>query len=128
MFPVFLRDLDIGEEGDDIGHREELGLAAKDLYYHVLSALNDPQCRKANECGLRIGRPRIPLPGEPKGLAAGAAETLAKSIVRGRILASLLEPAESVDGVTQGKLRPALAGLPYLQPPVVPACPMKTSR
>ena len=53
--------------------------------------------------------PRIPLPGWGDGKSEGAAETLARSAVRGRQLARLLDPDAPVSGVTDGTLRPGIA-------------------
>ena len=90
---------------------ERLGLDATDLFHHVLATLHDPAYRETNAGALRIGWPRIPLPGWPDGAGEGATAALADSAARGRELARLLDPEASVPGVTQGALRPELAAI-----------------
>ena len=70
---------------------DRLGLGVEDLFHHVLATLHDPAYRGTNAGALRMEWPRIPLPGWPDGKAEGAAEELAKSAVRGRELAALLD-------------------------------------
>ena len=118
MFPAWLRDDAWGT--DPGGERrpnlsataqrylDRLGLGLEDLFYHVLSTLHDPAYRAANAGGLRMEWPRIPLPGWPGGDGKGVA-ALARSIVRGRKLATLLDPEVPVSGVTDGTLRPGIA-------------------
>ena len=61
-----------------------LGAGVEDLFHHVLAVLHDPAYREANAGALRMGWPRIPLPGWPDGSGDGAAEELAASAARGR--------------------------------------------
>ena len=119
-FPAWLRDDDTGNSGDDLRQRPNLSAAAQrylkhfnasveDLFHHVLALLHDPAYREANAGALRMEWPRIPLPGWPDGDASEAAETLARSAVRGRELAALLDSDTPVSGVTTGTLRPDIA-------------------
>ncbi len=121
MFPVWLRNDDLGGNGDG-GRRpnlsgaaqrylDSLGLSAENLFHHVLAVLHDPAYREANAGALRMEWPRIPLPGWPDGAAEGVAETLARSATRGRELAALLNPDTPVPGVTTGTLRPDIAAV-----------------
>ncbi len=117
-FPVWLRGN--GIEGDENGTRfpnlsrtahrflDRLGLGVEDLFHHVLAVLHDPAYREANAGALRMGWPRIPLPGWPDGGIKGVAEDLAGSAARGRDLAALLDPETPVPGVTQAPLRPEI--------------------
>lgn len=89
---------------------ERLGADVEDLFHYVLSTLHDPAYREANAGALRIGWPRIPLPGWPDGDAAGAAETLRESAARGREIARLLDSEAPVPGVTE-KPQPAFAAI-----------------
>ncbi len=121
LFPAWLRDDDLG--GNGVGtHRANLSEAAhcylrylclgvEDLFHHVLATLHDPAYREANAGALRMGWPRIPLPGWPDGVDEGAVEELARSAARGRELAVLLDPDTPVPGVTQAPLRPEAAAL-----------------
>ncbi|MXW40047.1 MAG: N-6 DNA methylase, partial [Synechococcus sp. SB0668_bin_15] len=88
-----------------------LDASVEDLFHHVLAVLHDPAYRKANAGALRMGWPRIPLPGWPKGDAEGAAAELARSAARGRQLAALLDPDVPVPGITQGPLRPEMKAI-----------------
>ena len=88
-----------------------LGASVEDLFHHVLAVLHDPAYRHAHAGALRMGWPRIPLPGWPKGDAEGAAAELARSASRGRQLAALLNPDVPVPGVTQGPLRPEMKAI-----------------
>ena len=118
FFPVRLRDDDLGGNGDgarranftEAAHcyLKRLGLGAEDLLHHVLAVLHDPEYRRANAGALRMGWPRIPLPGWPDGGAEGAAAALAESAARGRELAALLDPETLVPGVTQAPFRPEI--------------------
>ena len=118
LFPAQLRDEDIANPQGH--HRPNLSIAAQkylaaldasveDLFHHVLAVLHDPTYREANAGALRVGWPRIPLPGWPKGDAEGAAAALARSASRGRQLAALLDPDVAVPGVTQAPFRPEMA-------------------
>ena len=81
----------------------------EDLFHHTLAVLHDPKYHEINGDALRMDWPRIPLPGWPDGVAAGAADALAESAARGRQLAALLDSDIRVAGVTTGALRPELA-------------------
>ncbi len=121
FFPMWLRnDGGLETDGNSTKHRPNLSASAQrylkhinanveDLFHHVLTVLHDPAYREANAGALRMGWPRIPLPGWPDGDAAEAAETLARSAARGRELAALLDPDTPVPGVTTGTLRPDIA-------------------
>ena len=90
---------------------KRLGASVEDLFHHILAVLHNPAYREANAGTLRMGWPRIPLPGWPSGEAKGAADVLAQSAARGRELARLLDPEAPVPGVTQGDLRPEIAAI-----------------
>ena len=120
MFPAWLRDDGFGTEGAEGSRRRNLSgkaqryldrleLGVEDLFYHVISVVHDPSYRATNAGALRMGWPRIPLPGWPDGEAEGAAEALARSATHGRELAALLDPETPVPGVTRTPLRPAAA-------------------
>ena len=119
LFPTWLRDDGI-TQGNGNTHSPNLSIAAQnylaalgasvdDLFHHVLAVLHDPAYRQANAGALRMGWPRIPLPGWPKGAAEDAANELARSAARGRQLAALLDCEAPVPGVTQAPLRPEMA-------------------
>ena len=119
--PAWLRD--DGIENGDNGERranlsataqrylDQLGLGVEDLFHHVLAILHDRAYREANAGALRMGWPRIPLPGWPDGEAEGAADALARSTALGRKLAALLDPDTPVPEVTQAPLRPEFAAI-----------------
>jgi hypothetical protein len=119
MFPAWLGDdgLDAEVEGTRRvnlstaakGVLEQLGASVEDLFHHVLATLHDPDYLAANAGALRMGWPRIPLPGWSDSESEGAAPGLASSAARGRELARLLDPDAPVSGVTDGALRPAIA-------------------
>ena len=122
MFPEWLRDDGLMARGTGVQRRpnlspaaqrylERLGAGVEDLFHHVLATLHDPAYRQANAGALKMGWPRIPLPGWPDGDAAGAAESLAESAARGRKLAQLLDSDTPVPGVTEGALRPEAAAI-----------------
>ena len=90
---------------------KRLGASVEDLFHHILAVLHNPAYREANAGTLRMGWPRIPLPGWSSGEAKGAADALAQSAARGRELARLLDPEAPVPGVTQGALRPEIAAI-----------------
>ena len=121
MFPAWLRD-DHVVNPDSLSRRpnlsgtaqhylDRLGATANNLFHHVLAVLHDPIYREANAGALRMGWPRIPLPGWPDGTARGAAEALAQSAARGRELAALLDPDTPVPGVTTGALHSETAAI-----------------
>ena len=90
---------------------DRLGLGVEDMFHHVLATLHDPAYREANAGALRMGWPRIPLPGWPDGETEGAAQALAESAARGWELARLLDPDAPVPGITTGTLRPEVAAI-----------------
>ena len=123
MFPAWLRDNAIGNDGDGDGahypnlsgsaqrYLDRLGMGVEDLFHHVLATLHDPAYREANAGALRMEWPRIPLPGWSGGATEGAAEVLATSAARGRELAALLDPETPVPSVTEPPLRPEIAAI-----------------
>ena len=122
MFPAWLRDDGFGTEGAEGSRRRNLSgkaqryldrleLGVEDLFYHVISVVHDPSYRATNAGALRMGWPRIPLPGWPDGAAEGAAEALARSATHGRELAALLDPETPVPGVTRTPLRPEITAI-----------------
>ena len=117
MFPAFLRDDGLGSLGGESGRRPNLSATAEkylvavdatvgDLFHHVVATLHNPAYRHANAGALRMGWPRIPLPGWPDGTAQNAVDSLVRSAARGRELASLLDSEAVVPRVTTGPLRP----------------------
>ena len=122
MFPTYLRYAD-GENNNNSAqlrpnltieagnYLRYLDASAEDLFYYVLAVLHNPTYCEANADGLRMGWPRIPLPGWPDGKAEGATEVLAQSASLGRELARLLDPEALVPGVTQGELRQEIAAI-----------------
>ena len=122
MFPAWLRENGLEAAGTEIRQRpnlspqaeryiDNLGLDVEDLFHYILAILHDPAYLAANAGALRMGWPRIPLPGWPDGRADEAAEELAASAARGRLLAALLDSDTPVAGVTTGRLRSELAGI-----------------
>ena len=122
MFPARLRDDGLRIDGTSTQHRPNLSLSAQhyldsmgasveDLFHHVIATMHNPGYRTANAGALRMAWPRIPLPGWPDGVAAGAADALAESAARGRQLAALLDSDTPVSSVTTGTLRPELAAI-----------------
>ena len=87
------------------------GANTEDLFHHVLATLHDPTYREANAGALRMGWPRIPLPGWPNVKVEGAAEVLARSVAQGRQVAALLDSETPVPGVTSAPLCPEIAVL-----------------
>ena len=117
MFPAWLRDNSLGIGGTDVQRRpnllpaaqryiERLGVNVEDLFHYVLAVLHDPSYREINAGALRMGWPRIPLPGWPDGETVGATEAVARSAEKGRELGQLLNPGTPVPGVTEAPLRP----------------------
>ena len=122
MFPAWLQDDGFDINGTDSQHRPNLSLSAQhyldsmgagveDLFHHVIAMLHDPGYRTANAGALHMEWPRIPLPGWPDGITAGAADALAASAARGRQLAALLDSDTPVAAVTTGLLPPELAAI-----------------
>ena len=90
---------------------DSMGAGVEDLFHHVIATLHGRAYRTANAGALRMAWPRIPMPGWPDGVSAGAVETLAESAERGRQLAALLDSDTPVTSVTTGALRPELAAI-----------------
>ena len=88
-----------------------LSSGIEDLFHHTLAVLHDPKYHEVNGDALRMEWPRIPLPGWPDGVAAGAADQLVVSTALGRQLATLLDSGTPVAGVTSGTLRSELAAI-----------------
>jgi len=119
MFPAWLREEGLGAatgterranlSGAAQRYLVRLGLGVEDLFHHVLATLHDPAYREANEGALRMEWPRIPLPGWPDGESDGAAEALAGSATRGRMIAALLDSELPVSSGTGTPLRPEIA-------------------
>ena len=115
-FPVHLRNegLGLGSSGTQTSpnlseearlYLDRLGLGVEDLFYHVLAVLHSPVYRKDNAGALRMGWPRIPLPGWPNEHSPEAAKEIAASAARGRKVAALLDSNAPVSGVTTGLMR-----------------------
>ncbi|MDE0260700.1 MAG: N-6 DNA methylase, partial [Gammaproteobacteria bacterium] len=119
MFPVWLREDGLGAasgtdrranlSGKAQRYLDRLSLGVEDLFHHVLATLHDPAYREANEGALRMEWPRIPLPGWPDGESEGAAEALAGSATRGRMIAALLDSELPVSSGAGTPLRPEIA-------------------
>ena len=121
FFPMLLCDHGIGNNGNSVQRANLSGTAqnylqhiranAEDLFYYVIATLHDPAYRVANAGALRMGWPRIPLPGWPDGNDTKASEILARSAAHGRELAALLDPETPVPGITTGTLHPEVTVL-----------------
>ena len=122
MFPAWLQDTGLSSSGDATARRpnltvaarrylDHLGLGVDDLFHHTLAVLHHPEYRTSNAGALRMGWPRVPLPGWPDGNADDAQERLSRSATRGRKLGCLLDPDVPVSGVTVGRLRGEIASL-----------------
>ena len=116
MFPAWLIETDIWNNGDEIQRRpnlthtaqqylENIDLGVEDLFYHTLAVLHDLGYRSSNSSALCVGWPRIPLPGWTEESSENAREIIVSSASKGRQLACLLNPDSSIPGVTEGKLR-----------------------
>ena len=89
-----------------------IGVTVEDLFHLALATLHDADYRSANADGLRLGWPRIPLPGWPDGdTGSEATQRLAASAERGREIARLLDPDTPVPRVTTGDLRREIAAI-----------------
>ena len=119
FYPMRLRDMGMGgtegEPGPNLSgaakrYLDRRGLSVEDLFHHVLATLHDTAYRAQNAGALRIGWPRIPLPGWDEGGSEGAV-ALAQSAARGRELARHLDPDTPVPRVTDGTLRPEIAAI-----------------
>lgn len=114
FFPMLL--CDHGNNGNSVRRANLSGTAqnylqhiranAEDLFYYVIATLHAPAYRVANAGALRMGWPRIPLPGWPDGNDAKASDVLTSSATRGRKLAALFDPETPVPGITTGTLHP----------------------
>ncbi|MCY3816541.1 MAG: N-6 DNA methylase [Gammaproteobacteria bacterium] len=121
FFPARLRDDDLAGNGDGASranlteaahcYLKRLGLGVEDLFHHVLATLHDPAYRNANAGALRMGWPRIPLPGWPDDGGGDAAAALAESAARGREIAALLDSETPVPGITHSSLRTEIAAI-----------------
>ena len=122
MFPTWLQDDGFDINGTSSQHRPNLSLSAQhyldsmgagveDLFHYLIAMLHDPGYRTANAGALHMEWPRIPLPGWPDDITAGAADALAASAARGRQLAALLDSDTPVAGVTTDLLPPELAAI-----------------
>ena len=120
LFPAWLRQPRIESDGADDVRRPNLSASAarylaglggnvEDLFHFVLATLHDRDYREANAGALRIGWPRIPLPGWPHAGGADTSARFAATVELGRQLARLLDLDRPVPGVTQGDLRPDAA-------------------
>ncbi len=118
LFPAYLhQEVALGADGGLLPnlssaaqrYLNRVGGAAEDLFYFVLATLHEAQYRNSNADGLRLGWPRIPLPGWHEGASEAAAGRFAVVAERGRRLARLLDPDAPVPGVTTGDLRPEIA-------------------
>ncbi len=117
-FPTWLREDGIGENQQHHPNLSKsaarylgrLDMGVEDLFHHTLAVLYDPAYREQNAGALRLGWPRIPLPGWPDG-GGDAAARIALSAERGRELAHLLDPDAEAPGVTTGKLRPEIKAI-----------------
>lgn len=78
----------------------QLDADARELFFHIVAILHAPPYRRDNADALRQDWPRIPLPGSRDLLLASAA--------LGRQVAALLDPDQSVPGVTRSPIRPEL--------------------
>ena len=114
FFPMLL--CDHGNNGNSVRRANLSGTAqnylqhiradAEDLFYYIIATLHDPAYRVANAGALRMGWPRIPLPGWPDGNDAKASDILTSSAARGCKLAALFDPETPVPGITTGTLHP----------------------
>lgn len=75
----------------------------EDVFFHAIAVLRTPVFQSGNADALRQDWPRIPLPATRAALEASAA--------LGRQVAALLDTETPVDGVTCGRIRPALRAL-----------------
>ena len=116
MFPAYLypnqRQAQLGETAARAGRESNLSPEATAyladklptgeedgsglLFHHAVAVLHAPRYRKENRGALRQDWPRVPLPDD--------ADTLRSSAQLGHRLADLLDPAQSVPGVTTGSI------------------------
>lgn len=86
-----------------------IGGTVEELFHFVLGTLHDAGFSTVNVDGLRLGWPRIPLPGWSEDADEVAAGRFAAIAERGRELARLLDPEAPVPGVTIGDPGPEVA-------------------
>ncbi len=134
LFPAWLRETSLPTDAQGARrpnlspaarqYASRIDLSVEDLFYHVLAVLHDFSYRQSNAGALRMEWPRIPLPywselsartvtgeNDLASTVEEAAESLAGTIARGRVLAALLDPETPVLGVTSGELQPAIAAI-----------------
>ena len=123
FFPLLVRDEMLGLVGDPTQRRwnltvaaekylDTIGLSAEDLFYYVVATMHGRDYRTANAGALRMGWPRIPIPGWcDGGDVVGSAEELSASAALGREMVALLDSDIPVGGVTAGAVRPELVRL-----------------
>jgi hypothetical protein len=82
-------------------------LKSETIFYHITAILHAPLYRAENAGALRMGWPRVPVPGDAKRLQSSA--DLGNRVVE------LLDAEKPVSGVNRGKLRPGfrVLGLPH---------------
>ncbi len=120
MFPAWLRDdgLPIGRVGTGPGipnlsakarrYLDGLGADTRDLYHYVIATLHDPAYREANADALRMGWPRVPLPGWPKGTARDA--TVFRGVAdRGLRLTHLFDAGQNTSAGAPGPSYPHIS-------------------
>ncbi len=120
LFPAYLRqEAALGADGglrpnlsvEAERYLNRIGGAAEALFHFALSTLHDGEYLNANADGLRLGWPRIPLPGWPDGSGEAAANQFAATAERGRRVARLLDLETPVPGVTTRDLMPEMAAI-----------------
>ena len=82
---------------------QSLDASPDDLFYHTLAVLHSPIYRTQNAGALRQDWPRVPLPSTKNALEQSAA--------LGRQVAALLDPEQSVPGITMTPLTRSFATL-----------------
>ncbi len=114
MFPVWhrsavneVRQPNLSEKAH--GYLVRSNWSPEDLFHFVLAVLHDPGYRAGNAGALKMGWPRIPLPGWSDGKSEDGTEAFTRLVARGRNLAALLDPETSVPGVTEVPLRSDIA-------------------
>lgn len=79
---------------------DQISAEPAELFYHILGTLHSPCYRDENAGALRQDWPRIPLP--------NSLDLLHDSAELGKQIAKLLDPEQTVSGVTSGSLRPEM--------------------
>lgn len=120
-FPAWLNASRVAARDDDARScRPNLSLVAErylqrvggtvlDLFHHALATIHNPRYRRENAAGLRLGWPRIPIPGWPAGAKGRDADEFWDSARIGQQLADLLDSDVPVSGVTKGTIRRELS-------------------